>query len=166
MFFALNDLKNLNKKQKKVYNILTEQIGRNHVITKETSIEEVLKIRKEVMWPDQNLDFVRVEGDEEAIHLGVYSGNELVSVISLFITGDEMQFRKFATKKHKQGNGYGTFLLNHVLELSKEKEIRRVWCNARKEKSSYYQKFGLICTEKEFVKAGKTYVIMEKLNEV
>ncbi len=67
---------------------------------KEITTQEVLPIRHEVMWPDQPLDFVKLENDDTAIHLGLYVHNQLVSVISLFITDNEAQFRKFATLKN------------------------------------------------------------------
>ncbi|HEX8015364.1 MAG TPA: GNAT family N-acetyltransferase, partial [Flavobacterium sp.] len=51
------------------------------------------KIRHEVMWPDQPLEFVQLEEDESGLHFGVFIDEKLVSIVSCFISDDEMQFR-------------------------------------------------------------------------
>ncbi|WP_028857679.1 GNAT family N-acetyltransferase [Psychrilyobacter atlanticus] len=129
---------------------------------KEVPIEKILTIRKEVMWPDKDINFVKVEGDDKAIHLGVYENNKVVSIVSLYITKNSLQFRKFATLKSQQKKGYGTLLLKEVFKLAANKNINYIWCNARKNKISFYERFGLISTGKEFLKSGKSYVIMER----
>jgi len=129
---------------------------------KEVPIENILTIRREVMWPDKDIDFVKVKGDDKAIHLGVYKNGKVVSIVSIYITKNNLQFRKFATLKNEQKKGYGTLLLKEIFKLSSKKNIDHIWCNARKNKSSFYEKFGLISTGKEFFKSGKSYIIMEK----
>ncbi len=155
----------MDKKLKKFIINKKQKLGRKYVEVKEIGITEVLEIRREVMWPDKEIDFVRVEGDQDALHLGLVVEGKTVSIISLFIEGDRLQFRKFATRKDEQGKGYGTFLLNHVIELSKKRRINYIWCNAREEKTNFYEKFGLKVTKKKFIKSGKSYVIMEKNNK-
>lgn len=129
---------------------------------KEVPIEKILTIRREVMWPDKDINFVKVKGDDKAIHLGVYENNKVVSIVSLYITKNSLQFRKFATLKSQQKKGYGTLLLKEVFKFAGNKNIDHIWCNARKNKISFYEKFGLISTGEEFLKEGKSYVIMEK----
>ena len=129
---------------------------------KNVPIEKILTIRQEVMWPNKDINFVKVEGDDKAIHLGVYENNKVVSIVSLYITKNSLQFRKFATLQNQQKKGYGTLLLKEVFKFSNSKNIDHIWCNARKNKISFYERFGLISTGKEFLKAGKTYVTMEK----
>jgi hypothetical protein len=41
--------------------------------------------------------------------------------------------------------------------------VKRIYCNARKEKASFYEKFGLCKTENTFIKSGKDYIVMERL---
>lgn len=77
--------------------------------------EEVWKLRHEVMWPEREPDYIKLADDDQGKHYGLYVGDRLVSVLSLFVNGTEGQFRKFATLELEQGQGYGSKLLNTVL---------------------------------------------------
>lgn len=130
-----------------------------------TNIEKELawQLRHEVMWPDRPLDYIKLEDDDRGMHFGLYKGEDvLTSVISLFVHGEEAQFRKFATLQQEQGKGYGSALLNYVMNEAKTKGVKRIWCNARINKISFYKKFGLQETMNHFTKGGKSYVIMDK----
>jgi N-acetylglutamate synthase-like GNAT family acetyltransferase len=74
-----------------------------------------------------------------------------------------LQFRKLATLDEYQGQGIASLLLISVLRLAKEKGLKRIWCNARSNKKSFYEKFGMTATEKTFVKSGQEFAIMEIL---
>lgn len=121
---------------------------------------ETWKIRHEVMWPEQPFEFVQLAEDNLGLHYGVFIEGKLVSIVSCFITDDEMQFRKLATLQEYQGKGIASELLNFVLKLAKEKGLKKVWCNARSNKKSFYEKFGMSDTHKIFTKAGKIFTIM------
>lgn len=74
----------------------------------ENTLKEILKeqawnIRHEVMWPDKSFEYIILEDDEDGLHFGLFNKEKLVSVISLFINGEEVQFRKFATLQQEQG---------------------------------------------------------------
>ncbi len=122
----------------------------------------VWPIRQEVMWPDEQLDYVKLPNDDTGIHYGLFVADKLISVISLFVDGDEAQFRKFATITSEQGKGLGTRLLSHLMEKAELLEIKKLWCNARLDKTSFYHKFGLKETAHSFIKNGQSYVIMDK----
>ncbi|MET3025550.1 GNAT family N-acetyltransferase [Flavobacterium sp. UW10123] len=119
------------------------------------------QIRHEVMWPDQPFEFVQLEEDDSGFHFGVFEEDKLVSIVSCFIEGKEMQFRKLATLEEYQGKGIATSLLKHILKFAKSKDLQKVWCNARSNKKSFYEKMGLMDTHKTFVKAGKEFTVME-----
>ncbi|WP_239635538.1 GNAT family N-acetyltransferase [Paenibacillus sp. H1-7] len=114
------------------------------------------------MWPDKDLDFVKLQDDSAGLHFGLAANGKLVSVISLFIEGDRAQFRKFATLQDEQGKGYGTRLLQFTLDEAKRRGARTIWCNARASKIGLYRKFGLQETGDGFQKEGIDYVILEK----
>lgn len=124
------------------------------------SAKDTLPVRHSVMWPDKPLDFVRLPDDDKGQHYGLFEGETLVSVVSLFIEGSIAQFRKFATLKAYQGKGYGALLLNHVILEATKQYVTEIWCNARIEKANYYSRFGLGEKGRPFVKDGKTYIIM------
>ncbi|MCH7396828.1 GNAT family N-acetyltransferase [Belliella sp. DSM 107340] len=132
------------------------------MLIKEISIDEALPIRHKAMWPDRELDFVRVPGDEKAIHLGLFVNRKLISVVSVFEKENGAQFRKFATLPDYQGNGYGSKLLVYMIGFVQEKQIQKIWCNARVSKIDFYNGFGLTITDKTFEKSGLEYVVMEK----
>lgn len=123
----------------------------------EIPLETVWQIRHEVMWPERDPIFVRIPADTQAKHLGVVIGDKIVSIISLFETLEGLQFRKFATLQSEQGKGYGTYLLQHVIDLHSGQKI---WCHARVEKQAFYEKFGLFARSTPFEKSGKIYVRM------
>lgn len=92
--------------------------------------EQVWELRHKVMWSDKPFDYIKLEDDYLGIHFGLFKGNMLISVISLFINNEEAQFRKFATLQKEQGKGYGSALLDTVLKEAKNHGVKRVWCNA------------------------------------
>ena len=130
---------------------------------REIQASETWQIRHEVMWPDQPFEFVQLKEDDLGKHFGVFVDEKLVSIVSCFFTDDEMQFRKLATLESFQGQGIASELLKYILELAKEKGVKKVWCNARTNKKSFYKKFGMQDTHKTFIKAEQEFTIMEIL---
>lgn len=128
---------------------------------KTITASDTWQIRHEVMWPDQPFEFVQLEEDDLGIHFGVFDGDKLVSIVSCFIAADEMQFRKLATLETYQGKGIASKLLQHILNLAKEKGLKKVWCNARNNKKVFYEKFGMLDSHKSFTKAGQEFTVME-----
>ncbi|TDW48723.1 acetyltransferase (GNAT) family protein [Flavobacterium sp. 270] len=128
---------------------------------KTITASDTWQIRHEVMWPDQPFEFVQLEEDDLGIHFGVFDDEKLVAIVSCFITDDEMQFRKLATLETYQGKGIASKLLQHILNLAKEKGLKKVWCNARNNKKAFYEKFGMLDSHKSFTKAGQEFTVME-----
>ena len=117
-------------------------------------------IRHKVLYPDQPFDVVRLEEDQNGIHFALFDNGKMVTVISTFISGDQMQFRKFATLPEFQGKGYGTMMLKHVLECARAEGIRKVWCNARCSATGFYVRFGFLPEGEHFIKNNIEYVVM------
>jgi predicted GNAT family N-acyltransferase len=53
-------------------------------------------------------------------------------------------------------------MIEHAIEISKSKKAVKVWCNARSEKTAFYEKFGLKKTLEIYVKGGIDFVVLEK----
>jgi GNAT superfamily N-acetyltransferase len=127
------------------------------------SHELTWRIRRDILYPDQPLDKIMLPEDENGMHLGLFEDNKLISIVSLFKSENSLQFRKFATLEAYQRKGFGTELLNYLLEIAEAENFERVWCNARKNASGFYSKFGFTETEHSFQKDGYDFVIMEKI---
>lgn len=121
-------------------------------------------LRHEVMWPNMPFEFIQLPEDAEGTHFGLFIETELVSIVSLFETDMGVaQFRKFATKESQQGKGYGSKLLSHLIKFAQKEGFQMLWCNARVDKTAYYKKFGMIETDKTYVKQHIKFVILEKV---
>ena len=131
---------------------------------KKISPQETLWIRHKAMWPNKPLAYVQLPYDAIGRHFGLYFEEELIAVISIFCEEKEVQFRKFATLEEYQGKGYGSKLLNFIIELAEQEGYHKIWCNARISKTKFYNKFGLKETDKHFEKGGIAYVVMEKIS--
>ena len=121
------------------------------------------RIRRQVLYPDQEFGKAILDNDDDGMHLGLFYENKLISVVSLFRKENEMHLRKFATVEEYQGKGFGTELLKYLIEIAETENCNRIWCNARKNASGFYVKFGFTETEKTYHKDGHDFVIMEKI---
>jgi predicted GNAT family N-acyltransferase len=128
---------------------------------REIQAEDTYDIRHKVMWADKPIDFVKIDEDTEGVHLGLFEDGLLTSIVSLFFKNDTMQFRKFATLMAYQGRGYGTALLKYAFQLAIDQGVTQIWCNARSNKSAFYEKFGMRKTDASYTKGGIEFVVME-----
>lgn len=98
--------------------------------------------------------------DAQGLHYGLFEDSKLVSVISMFINGEQAQFRKFATDMSRQGKGYGSQLLRFLIDEARKKEVKELYCDARVTATGFYEKFGMQIDSDVFQKSGKDYVRM------
>lgn len=129
---------------------------------KQITAEATWPIRHQVMWPAEEVDYVVLDDDGQGVHFGLFVGELLVSVVSLFHMNGVGQFRKFATSDLYQGKGYGTMLLIHMIQQIKQLGVKRLWANARVEKYGFYERLGFAMTDESFIKNGQSYVIIEQ----
>lgn len=129
---------------------------------KEISQDKVWPLRHRIMYPDQPFESIKLPNDEKGIHFGLFVGHKLVSVVSLFLENNKVQFRKLATEIAVQKKGYGSQLLMYIISYALDRKAESIWCNARKNKYEFYQKFGMVKTDKSYTKGGISFVIMEK----
>ena len=109
---------------------------------KEIKPSETLDLRHRILSPKKSIDSIILAEDDSGQHFGLFKDNQLISVISLFIENDTAQFRKFATENSEQNKGYGSILLNHIVEESLKNNVKNLWCNARLTALIFYEKFG------------------------
>jgi predicted GNAT family N-acyltransferase len=95
------------------------------------------------------------------LHFGLYKNDELVSVVSWFQEKQTSLLRKFGTVVEKQNKGYGTKLINYVIEYSRSLGIKILYCNASSSLISFYSRFGFKATNRTYQHDGEKFVVME-----
>lgn len=121
------------------------------------------RLRQRVLYPNQPIASVILDEDNDGIHFGLYDHNTLIAVVSLFFSGQEAQFRKFAIDETYQRQGYGSKLLQYITDYAFHEGAHILWCNARITAVSFYQKNDYIKVGSPFVKGSINYVRMEKI---
>jgi phosphoribosylformimino-5-aminoimidazole carboxamide ribotide isomerase len=129
---------------------------------REAPIKEVWQLRHSVMYPEETPEFVKLDDDDNGLHFGLYIENNLVAVISVFERDNGIQFRKFATDVSMQGRGYGTRLLEFIMNWAVSHNKKSIWCNARRTATTMYQKFGMQPVGPGWKKYGIEFIKMEK----
>jgi GNAT superfamily N-acetyltransferase len=125
-------------------------------------VELAWQIRHQAMYPDKELEAVKLQDDADGIHFGLFDHEQLISVVSWFRRSEkEAQFRKLGTLEEFRNGGYGTLLMQHLIDFSKEKKIDVLWCNARVRALGLYKRFGFNVTNIEFEKKGIEYIIIQ-----
>lgn len=119
-------------------------------------------LRHAVLWPDKPTSYVALPEDEAGYHFGAFIGEELVSVISLFVSGTEARFRKFATDPTYQNQGIGSQLLAHTIATATAAGARTIWCDARQTALAFYQRFGLRPEGTVFYKGDIAYLRLRR----
>lgn len=130
---------------------------------KKVSVEDILPIRHKVLWHDKPFEFVKVTGDEEGIHFGLYVDSKLVTIISLFTEEKSMRFRKFATLPEYQNRGFGKMMMLYVIDYAKENNFERLWCDARTDALNFYERLSFKKFSEPFFKENIEYYKIEKI---
>lgn len=132
------------------------------MIITETPYQDVLNMRRQVMYPGKDTEFVKLPDDEQGLHIGAYENGELISVMSIFLHGRDVQFRKLATRNDMQGKGFASALMQWLIDYANDMKLNRLWCNARTNATDFYKKFGYEETDKHFSQNGYEYIVMER----
>lgn len=125
------------------------------------SADDTLQLRRDVLYPNESLEAVKVDHDEDGLHFGVFDHGQLVTVVSLFPGGESAQFRKLATTPAAQGKGFGKAILAHLVNICKKEKIKLLWCNARDTAVTFYDRLGYTKKGDYFVKGGINFIRME-----
>jgi GNAT superfamily N-acetyltransferase len=124
--------------------------------------EATWRLRQRVLYPAEKLHEMELEEDNEGIHFGAFTSDQLVGIISLFGKGRSFQFRKLAVLPDFQKAGIGNSLLDRVEEFAKSENGETIWCNARTSAIGFYLKAGYKPTGKLFSTNGFEFEILEK----
>jgi len=120
-------------------------------------LDQVWRLRQEILWPDRPLSFSQVTGDESAQHFGVWADGDWRAVVSVFETNEGCQLRKLGTQESYRRRGFGRELVQHVLNWCSEKNTAEVFLDARIHQVSWYEHGGWVKKGKPFQKYEKAY---------
>jgi predicted GNAT family N-acyltransferase len=97
---------------------------------------------------------------EGAFHLAYYLEEEIATVASFFPKNYNnraelgYQLRGMASDPQFSGKGYGKSLVQFAIEYIKNTNAQYIWCNARSNAVSFYEKLGFEKVSNEFEVAG------------
>ena len=110
------------------------------------------KIRNEVLWPHKDLKDCMINEDLQSntFHVGVFLNTEIISIgtfikktNNIFIDiKDQYRLRAMATSKIHQGKSMGIKLIDFAINFLREKNMKLLWCDARKIAIPFYEKMG------------------------
>jgi predicted GNAT family N-acyltransferase len=132
-------------------------------------------LRHKVLWPHIKRTedcVIDIDQRSDAIHLGVYDGEKIISIGSLFqMDSAKIEFEKqyrlraMATDPDYRGQNAGRVLIEKSFELLKEKGVEVLWCDARKIAVGFYKSLGfsMLPEEYEVPKIGPHYFMWKVL---
>lgn len=116
------------------------------------SAQETRPLRHLVLWPhiEKAEDCViDIDTREDAIHIGAFENDQLISVCSLFELSSQRikqakqyRLRAMATHPNFRGMNAGKRVVQFALELTRNKGFDVLWCDARQVALGFYEKMG------------------------
>ena len=133
---------------------------------------ETSKIRLEVLRKGIDLPYKFKEDlKDDTFHLGVFYKEKLVTIATFIknklkdLEGEQYQLRGMATLPEVRGKGFGKVIIEEAVKILKEKNVDFLWCNARKEVTSFYEKLNFVKLGEEFMveKVGPHFKMYTKI---
>jgi len=116
------------------------------------SAEQCKPLRHSVLWRHIELEIdcdIDIDQREDAIHLGAYFNDQIISVCSLFemttenlMYASQLRLRAMATNPDFRGQNAGRAVVKKAIELASEKNYDVLWCDAREVALGFYEKCG------------------------
>ena len=132
------------------------------------SPEQTYPLRRAVLrknMPNEPHEF-KGDFDNGAFHLGFFLEDRIVGVVTVLIFENVAQIRGMAVDEAFQGKGIGAQLVKEAEFLIKQKQVSRIWMNARASAVSFYEKLGysILGDRFEIEPIGPHYVMEKNLH--
>jgi len=124
------------------------------------SPEETRPLRHLVLWPHIPFEkdcVIDIDHREDAIHLGTFDNEKLVSVGSLFrVSSPKLSFthqyrlRAMASHPDYRGQDCGKMLVQEAMGILRQKSIQVLWCDAREKAVGFYARIGFSVLEEVY----------------
>lgn len=129
----------------------------------QVTVEQVLPVRQQVLWPNDTIESCIVDGDKSALHIAAYIEEKIVCVASIYTEKNGVfRLRKFATLEVYQGQGIGSKVINFIIKELTQQKAQSLWCDARETALSFYKKFDFYPISERFLKRNKAYYKIER----
>jgi GNAT superfamily N-acetyltransferase len=109
-------------------------------------------LRQALLRPHESLEQIAEHEPANAFAVGAFAGAELVAVGFVAPGGDPgaWRIRGMATVPESRGRGAGSAVLAALLDHARAHGASRIWCNARTQARTLYERAGLRATSEEF----------------
>ncbi len=122
------------------------------MLAQQIDANETKPLRHLVLWPHIAKEedcIIDIDSREDAIHLGAFINDRLVSIGSLFkmnspklYVENQYRLRAMATHPDFRGKNAGKVLIEKACELLKQKGVEVLWCDAREAAIGFYTALG------------------------
>jgi len=140
------------------------------IVIKQINPTDTYKLRLEVLKTNENYIYkYKGDFDDKTIHYGAFEESKNIGIVTLMenentlFSGKQMQLRGMAVVTKTQNKGVGKELVKKAIDLSIEKGVKTVWCNAREHVTDFYKKQGFkIKGERFYIKHVCYHYLMYK----
>ncbi len=140
------------------------------IITKmtEDDLDQVMKIERENFKFPWKRDFFIYDMNKKSAHcLVIKKGEKVLGYVILFCVLDEFHLANIAVDQAYQRQGIGSRLLQEVIKIAKEKDVKRIYLEVRQSNfkaQRFYEKFGFYrtTTRKGYYEDGEDALIYER----
>lgn len=97
-----------------------------------------------------------MDDNDDCLHVGCFEGKQLVSVATIFPEDHPehgaggFRLRGMASDPAFAGKGYGSRLINFVIDELTSANAAYIWCNARSTAAVFYTRLGFTMISEEF----------------
>ncbi len=125
----------------------------NEIKVKKITYLDTFPVRSAVLRQGKPIEtcFFLGDDDKKTTHFGLFKGNHLIGVASVFEVQNEnfkqlkqFQLRGMAVLKEYQGLGFGNLILEEVCKFVNEENAEVLWFNARENAVKFYKNFGFL----------------------
>jgi len=125
-------------------------------------LKKIIAIRKKVFIDEQKVPIdIEIDGlDSEAEHFIAYFDDKPIGCARIRTKNYYAKLERIAIIKEYRGQGFGTKLINFLIDYCKQKNYKEICLHSQTYVSDFYKKLGFKAKRKHFFEAGIEHVEM------
>lgn len=129
----------------------------------ETDFAAIKHVRETVFWLEQRIpkDLEFDDRDAVCVHLLAFEADTPIGTARLDVALGGKIGRVAVLESHRR-RGVATALMQRMHDISRERGLTEVWCNAQRSAVPLYEHLGYVVTSEPFDEAGIEHVRMER----